>query len=96
MGPVRLILMSDQPILELVVRSTTTVSLCRPLQLRGFSGSRSKLTLVVLPFVHVLKVINTSIVVVLTREDNSIQVARVGISNRVAWEVSSRFLVGIT
>lgn len=49
------------------------------------------LTLVVLPLVHVLKVIDTGIVVVLPGEDDGVQIFRVGIRDRVTCNHLLRF-----
>lgn len=73
--------MSDQPIRELLVRSTARVSTSKYNEMRG---EKQNLTFVVLPLVNILKVVDTGVVVVLAREDNIVQVLRVGIGNGVA------------
>jgi hypothetical protein len=78
MGPDRLMLMSDQPILELFVRSTVGVS---ALIIQSYSAVY--LTLVVLPGLHIFEVVDPGIVVVLAWEYNCIHVSGMCISNRM-------------
>lgn len=74
--------MSDQPIRELLVRSTVSVS--------GNLKENvlDRLTLVVLPLVDILKVVDSRIVVVLAGEHDVINVARVRVRDRMACLVS--------
>lgn len=82
MGPERLMLMSDQPILEFLVRSTAKPSVPR----QKFGGT--SLTLVVLPLLNILKVKDTGIVVVLAGKDDVVEISRVSVGNGVACLVS--------
>lgn len=81
MGPVREMLMSDQPILEYFVRSTAHKS--APTFAHTDYGVYN-LTLVLLPFVNALEIIDTGVVEVLSGEDDAIHISRVGISNRMS------------
>lgn len=88
MLPLRLMEMSDQPILELLVRSTGQrqgQSQTQYWHYRLRDGTRREccLTFVVLPLVDTLKVVDPSVVVVLARKDNSVEIAGVGIGNGV-------------
>lgn len=73
--------MSDQPILEYFVRSTAHES--APIHEHIDYGIYN-LTLVLLPFVNALEIIDTGIVEVLSRENDAIHVSRVGVSNRMS------------
>lgn len=78
-APERLMLISDQPILEFLVRSTRRMF---SITSAKFSGG---LTFVVLPLLHIFKVIDASVVVILAREYNGVHIGGVGIGNRVAY-----------
>lgn len=71
-------LISDQPILECFVRSTGS-----SVSQNTCDTSFVKLTLVVLPVTNILKVVYTSIVVVLTGENDVVEVAGMGIGDCV-------------
>lgn len=78
MGPARLMLRSDHPILELLVLSTAPFSLGRNRRTRDLTGRH---TLVLLPLAHILEIIDSSVVVVLARKDDGVQIAGVDIGN---------------
>ncbi len=79
-GPDRLMLISDQPILELLVRSTAPQSDYQV----GDAGISGTLTRVVLPFLDILKVVQPGVVVVLAFEDGLIDTVGVDVSNGMA------------
>jgi hypothetical protein len=76
-------LISDQPILEDLVRSTKKSSI---------SGIRKadtvRLTLVVIPLFDILKVVDPCIVVVLAGKQYGVEIARVSVGNGVTCMVS--------
>lgn len=71
-------LISDQPILEFLVRSTEFMFSITSARLLGGR------TLVILPFLHIFKVIDASIVVILAGENDGVHVCWVCIGDRVA------------
>lgn len=81
MGPERLSATSDQPMRELLVRSTALVS-------SGAVTGHGFLTLVVLPPLDVLKIVDSSIIIVLAGEDDVVDVAGVRIGDWMTCNVS--------
>lgn len=79
MGPSRLRLTSDQPILELFVRST---GLRKHHVEAGLLQARQ--TFVLVPILDIIKVHDSDIIVILAGEDNSVQVERMCVRNRMA------------
>lgn len=78
MGPVMLRETSDQPILELFVRSTGRCQHATP-QRRD-----TDLTFVLVPVRNIGEIIDSGVVKVLTREEDIIEVAGMGVGNRMA------------
>jgi hypothetical protein len=75
-------LISDQPILEFLVRSTTKH------QYHDGGVGVTSLALVVLPLLDILKIKDTGIVVVLAREYDVVEISRVSVGDGVACPVS--------
>lgn len=69
---------SDQPIRELFVRSTMTVSRYQ------FCTALCILTFVLTPVLHISKVEDASIVVILAWEENGSEITRMSIRDRMA------------
>lgn len=80
---------SDQPILELLVRST--MHIISTFRLEALE-MKDDLTLILIPVSNISKVENSSVVVVLTREDDVVDISRVSICN---WMGCTSVLAGL-
>lgn len=81
MGPCMLRETSDQPMRELLVRST------RDRLAESQVAAGIGLTLILVPITNVLEIVNSSVVVVLPREDDRIKVPRMSIRNRMTTRI---------